>query len=399
MALLFLDLDRFKYVNDSLGHQAGDALLVEVALRITSRVRGSDTVCRLGGDEFTLILDEITRSEDAGLVSQSILEELSKPFLIQGKELFVGASIGIAIFPYDDTTAEGLFRKADAAMYKAKEAGRNTYRFVSGETDALNKSRLDLEVELRRGFERGEFILHYQPLVRISDQRVIGAEALIRWERPGEPEPVLPGRFIELAEENGLIINLGEWVLLEACRRAAEWRERGLPLSVSVNISGRHFEHGGLGAQVAAALEASGLPPELLTIELTETTVMANVTTALRAMVELKAIGVSLAIDDFGTGYSSLSYLGRFPIDRLKIDQSFVGSLGSAPNVSAIVSAVISMARSLGLETVAEGIETAEQLAYLTERGCGIAQGYLFSRALTSEAFFSYATAPVRGRG
>ena len=399
VALLFLDLDHFKYVNDAMGHSAGDILLAEVGRRITGTVRKADTVCRIGGDEFTVILEQLRRSEDAGAIAQNIIGELGKPFSVNGREVFVGASIGIAVYPYDDPTAEGLTRMADAAMYRAKSAGRNSYRFVSGQTDTANQARLAMASELRHAMDRGELLLHYQPIVSIDGSRVLGAEALVRWRRGGGDQLVPPGQFIPLAEETGLILPLGSWALLDACRTAASWPGRRLPLLISVNVSPRQFAQPGLIREVRSVLGESGLPPERLVIEITESTVMADAASAERAMNELKDIGVKIAIDDFGTGYSSLSYLSRFPVDRLKIDQSFVRNIGTSPNADAIVTAIISMASSLGLETVAEGVETEGERQYLEEHGCREAQGYLFSRPLPLESFLHYAASQAAARG
>jgi len=388
VALLFLDLDRFKYVNDALGHDAGDRLLMEVAQRITRRIRISDTVCRLGGDEFTIILDEMDRGVDAGSVARDIIAELSKPFILKESEVFIGASVGISIYPDDDTTVEGLTRKADAAMYQAKMAGRDTFSFVSRETETTSQARIALESDLRRGLERGEFFLVYQPIVDITDGRILGAEALVRW-RHGEGDPIPPCRFITLAEETGIILELGDWVMRQACADAARWPETGTEPFVSVNISPRQFDHDGLSGKVRAALDASGLPPRSLVVEITESAIMHNVDASQKTMRDLKALGARLAIDDFGTGYSSLSYLGRFAVDKLKIDQSFTRGIGSTASSASIVNAVIAMSRSLGIETIAEGVETEDQRAYLAARGCNQGQGYLFSRPVELAAFRS----------
>lgn len=386
VALLFLDLDRFKYVNDALGHDAGDRLLVEVAQRISQRIRISDTVCRLGGDEFTIILDEMDRGVDAGSVARDVIAGLSKPFILNGNEVFIGASVGISIYPDDDTTVEGLTRKADAAMYQAKMAGRDTFSFVSRETETTSQARIALESDLRRGLERGEFFLVYQPIVDIKDGRILGAEALVRW-RHGEGEPIPPGRFITLAEETGIILELGDWVMRQACADATGWRDSGAGPFVSVNISPRQFDHAELSGKVRDALAASGLPPRSLVVEITESALMHDVNAALRTMRDIKALGARLAIDDFGTGYSSLSYLGRFPVDKLKIDQSFTRGIGDAAGSASIVDAVIAMSRSLGIGTIAEGVETEDQRSYLALRGCHEGQGYLFSKPLELGAF------------
>jgi diguanylate cyclase (GGDEF)-like protein/PAS domain S-box-containing protein len=391
IALLFIDLDRFKYVNDAMGHSAGDVLLTEVARRVVARVRKVDTVCRVGGDEFTVILEQIRRSEDAGTISQAIIEEIGRPITVNGREVFIGASIGIAVYPYDDSTAEGLTRKADAAMYHAKTAGRNSFRFVSGQTDTISQARLALDGELRHAQDKKELLLHYQALLSIDGKRLLGAEALIRWRRSGTGELMSPGVFIPLAEETGAILHIGSWVLRDACSTAVTWRARGLNLSVSVNVSPRQFAQAGLAREISGVLGETGLPPENLVIELTESTVMADVVAAERIMREIKGVGVSIAIDDFGTGYSSLSYLSRFPVDRLKIDQSFVQKIGKTAHADAIVKAIISMARSLGLGTVAEGVETEAQRQFLAECGCLEGQGYLFSKPIPAETFLPFA--------
>ncbi len=389
LALLMIDLDRFKFVNDALGHEAGDKLLVEVAQRITQRIRASDTVCRLGGDEFTVILDRIGRGENAGIVARGIITELNSPFSLEGRDVFVGASIGISIFPEDDGCAEGLTRKADAAMYQAKAEGRNIYRFVSTQTEATSQNRIALESELRRGVERGEFFLAFQPIVDIIDGHVLGAEALVRWRR-ADGSIVPPGDFIPLAEETGIIIQLGDWILRSACMAAASWRDSGMPVFVSVNISPRQFEQAGLALHVETALAEAGLAPEYLVVELTESALMKDVEQALHTMSSLKETGVSLAIDDFGTGYSSLGYLSRFPIDKLKIDQSFTRGIEGNSTTATIVDAVIAMAGSLGVGTIAEGIETPGQKDYLERKGCREGQGFLFSKPLEAEAFCAY---------
>ncbi len=386
VALLFLDLDRFKYINDAFGHDAGDRLLVEVARRIARRVRESDTVCRLGGDEFTVILEEIDRGLDAGTVARNIIAEISRPVDLKEGEVFIGASVGIAVFPDDAATAEGLTRKADAAMYQAKMAGGDTFRFVSTETEATSQARIALESDLRRGLERGEFFLVYQPIVDIIDGRILGAEALLRW-RHGPGDLTLPDGFIGLAEETGIIFELGEWVMREACAAAASWRRSDEAPFVSVNISPRQFDQAGLALRVRKALEASSLRPQALVVEITESALMHDVEGALRTMCEIKNLGVRLAIDDFGTGHSSLSHLSRFPVDKLKIDQSFTRGIREAPNMASIVDAIVAMSKSLGLGTIAEGVETENQRAYLALRGCREGQGYLFSRPVELGVF------------
>jgi diguanylate cyclase (GGDEF)-like protein/PAS domain S-box-containing protein len=390
LAVIFLDLDRFKYVNDTLGHAAGDKLLIEIARRIASRVRASDTVCRLGGDEFTILLEGLHCQDNAAHIAEAVLGDIAAPVVLDGRPIFVGASLGIALFPEDDGTAEGLTRKADAAMYSAKEAGRNTYRFASGETESSNRERLELDLGLRRALERSELLLYYQPIVEASGEKLVGAEALLRWRRPDSPEPCLPERTIALAEESGLILKIGDFVMREACARAASWRAAGRPLRVGVNVSARQFEHSGLLRLVKDALSGSALDPAYLDIEITESALMADMDIALRTMLELKSIGVSLSVDDFGTGYASLSYLSRFPVDKLKIDRSFIKDICTNPTSAALVSAILAMASSMGIGTIAEGVETEEQRAFLAGRGCSEIQGYYFSRPLPPERFIEF---------
>lgn len=396
LAVIFTDLDRFKYVNDTLGHAAGDRLLIEIARRISARLRVSDTVCRIGGDEFTIILEGLRCDDDAARVSELVLADIAAPVMLDGTSVFVGASLGIAIFPEDDLTAEGLTRKADAAMYSAKEGGRNTYRFSSGATETANRERLELDLGLRRALENSELLLYYQPIVEASGEALVGAEALLRWRRPDSPEPCLPERTIALAEESGLILKIGDFVMREACRQAAAWRDSGRPLRVAVNVSARQFEHSGLARLVREGLESTKLDPSRLDIEITESALMVDMDMALRTMLELKSMGVSLSIDDFGTGYASLSYLSRFPVDRLKIDRAFIKDLSTKPTSAALVGAILAMASSLGIMTVAEGVETAEQRAFLAERGCSEIQGFYFSRPLPPERFALFSLEKMR---
>jgi len=392
LAVIFVDLDRFKYVNDTLGHAAGDKLLVEVARRLSRRVRESDTVCRLGGDEFTLVLERLRSSDDAARLAESILDDLSAPMVIDGKTIFIGASMGISIFPYDDTTSDGLTRKADAAMYRAKELGRNNYRFVSGETEDANRERLEIDLELRGAVENSTLALYYQPIVDPGG-RVVAAEALLRWKRDAHGEPTLPARSISLAEESGLILRIGDFAMREACKAAALWNARGREIRISVNVSARQFEHAGLARLVSGALEESRLSPRLLDIEITESTLMADIDTAQRTMGELKSMGVGLSLDDFGTGYASLSYISRFPLDRLKIDRSFVREAGESRSASSLVCAILAMASSLGMKSIAEGVETETQRSFLVQNGCDELQGFFFSHPLPRERFEAIATA------
>ena len=393
LGLIFLDLDNFKRINDSLGHSAGDLLLREVSKRLTTSIRDSDLVShfsdsranidvsRLGGDEFTVLLSRMESPESAGQVAQRLLDTLGEPMTIEGHELVVTPSIGIAIAPRDADTVEQLLKAADTAMYHAKDAGKNNYMFYSSDMDAASVERLTLENDLRKAIERNELVLHYQPQVDTATGAVIGAEALMRWEHP-EHGLVPPFKFIPLAEEMGLINAMGEWGLIEACRQMVELQAEGLELpKVSVNVSALQFNTG-LVHHVYKALAETGLKPERLELELTEGIMMDGTESVIEALAALKELGVQLSIDDFGTGYSSLSYLSRFPLDELKIDRSFVVDLDKGPNDASLVVAIIAMARSLGLDLVAEGVETHEQYRFLRQHGASVIQGYLFSKPL-----------------
>ncbi len=384
--VLVLDLDNFKFINDSLGHAVGDEVLKTVARRLTSCVRESDTVARIGGDEFVLVLSD--QSDLAAVPSspliadmlQRILTIVSQPIVVAGREVVITGSIGVSVFPDDGQEAEALVKNADAAMYRAKEAGRNNYQFFTADMQERIQQRVDLDAELRRALEREEFELHYQPQVDTESRRVFGLEALIRWRHPKQGM-LAPASFIPVAERSGLIIPITEWVLLHACRQAKAWAEQGLHgLKVSVNVSGLHFRKGGLVGAVTHALEASGLAPQGLVIEPTETIMMDNHETTLESLRALKELGVEIAIDDFGTGYSSLAYLKEFPIDALKIDRAFVRDLCANKDDKAITTAIIAMARSLDLEVIAEGVETREQEKMLRGLGCSRMQGYLYSK-------------------
>ncbi len=388
MALLFLDLDRFKTVNDSLGHPAGDELLIEVARRIRKRLRDEDTLARLGGDEFVILLEQLGEAQEAAVVAQSVLQVLGAPIhLSGGHEVFIGASIGISLYPDDAEDATRLVSSADAALYLAKEQGRNTYCFYTESLTTAANEHLALETQLRRALERGEFVLHYQPLIDAHSGRAIGGEALVRWQPPGEAL-VPPGRFIPIAEETGLIVPLGEWVLRTACAQARAWMDAGLPpLVMAVNLSGRQFQSADVVELVRVVLRETGLPARYLELELTESIVMEQAEQAIATLDALKALGVRLSIDDFGTGYSSLAYLKRFPIDKLKIDRSFVHGLADDPNDREIAATIIAMARSLNLDVLAEGVETEQQLAFLRLYGCDQYQGYLFSKPIPADEF------------
>jgi len=389
LAVLFIDLDRFKYVNDSLGHGAGDELLGIAARRLTGCVRSEDTVARFGGDEFIILLRIIGRIEDAGKVAQKIIDTMNPPLSVGKHEIVSTASVGISIYPNDGEDAESLVKNADTAMYRAKEAGRDAYRYYTPAMNARTLEILELESDLRRALARKQLRLHYQPLIEVSEGRIYGLEALLRWEHP-RYGLLGPDRFIETAETTGLILPIGEWVLREACRQIRQWKKHlGLDLIVSVNLSPRQFEQPDLVSQIRDALHESGLRPENLEIEITETNAMGDVDKTVRLLNELKVLGVRIAIDDFGTGYSSLSYLKLFPIDTLKLDQSFVSGI-SVPEDGAIARGVIAMAHSLGLHVVAEGVETLGQLEFLKESSCDRLQGFLFSRPLDPENFERY---------
>jgi diguanylate cyclase (GGDEF)-like protein/PAS domain S-box-containing protein len=385
--VVFVDLDRFKFVNDTLGHQAGDLLLKAVSARLQNAVRETDTISRMGGDEFVLILPERT---DAGLstsIVKRIMDAVAQPLTIEGHEFFISTSIGVAVYPADGETPEELIKHADIAMYRAKETGRNNFQFYTPAMNERALERLRIEGDLRNALEREEFVLHYQPQVDLHTREIVGVEALIRWQHP-ELGMVPPARFIGLAEETGLIVPIGAWVIRNACLQNKAWQLSGLGnLRVSVNLSARQFAQHDLVESVAQALNEAQLEPEYLEIELTESLVMADVDRAIGILRELKALGVKLSIDDFGTGYSSLSYLKRFPIDVLKIDRSFVNDITVDPDDAAIVASIISLAHSLRLQVIAEGVETEAQLTYLQQHQCDQIQGYFFSRPVTAEAF------------
>jgi diguanylate cyclase (GGDEF)-like protein/PAS domain S-box-containing protein len=387
LSVLFLDLDRFKHINDSLGHVVGDRLLQSVARRLLSCVRSSDTVGRQGGDEFVVLLWEVRRAEDAGIAAAKILEALRKPHLIDEHELHITASIGIVTYPEDGTDVETLMKKADLAMYHAKQTRHDSYQFFKPEMNARAIERQSLEDSLHYAIERQELVLHYQPKFNLSTGGIIGAEALIRWRHP-QRGLVPPGHFISIAEECGLIVPIGRWVLREACRQARAWQIAGLPpLCVAINVSAVELRAPGFVAGVRATLKETGLEPRYLELELTETVLIEDSRSVADVLKELKDIGVLLALDDFGTGYSNLSQLKRFPIDALKIDQSFVRDLAADEDDAGIVTAVIGMGKSLHMRVVAEGVETREQLEILQEHGCPQGQGYYFCRPVPPDQF------------
>ncbi len=386
LAVLFLDLDRFKNVNDSFGHAVGDMLLTAVAARLTASRREEDTVARLGGDEFIISIPDVSDAAEAESVAARILADLAKPFTINGHQLHADGSIGIALYPRDGDTAETLMRNADTAMYHAKESGRGNFQFFSAQLTERVSRRLSTETNLRRALERGEFSVHYQPLINLTTGRIDGAEALLRWPQQDQ-RLVSPVEFIPIAEETGLIVPLGEWVLLEACAQAQAWQALHPGLRIAVNLSARQFRQKNLIGMIEQALGESRLAPSMLELELTEGMLMHNVEEATHILARLDEIGVRLAIDDFGTGYSSLSYLKRFPIHTLKIDRSFVRDISTDPDDAAIVTAIVAMARSLNLRVTAEGVETEEQASFLRSLTCDQAQGFHFGRPMSAADF------------
>ncbi len=393
LAVLFLDLDNFKHINDSLGHSIGDTLLQSVAGRLRACVRHSDTVSRQGGDEFVILMQEDKYEEDAGMPAQEILAAMALPHTIAGHELHVTTSIGISVYPADAKDAEALIKNADTAMYHAKERGRNTYQFFTGDMNVRAVERQVIESNLRYALARQQFSLHYQPKVNLDTGLITGSEALLRWMHP-QWGMVLPDRFVRIAEDCGLIVAIGRWVLREACAQAKCWADAGLnPGSVAVNVSASEFRSGDFVDGVRTILEDTGLAPSSLQLEITESVLMHEAESSTCILRQLKDLGVQLAVDDFGTGYSSLSYLSRFPIDVLKIDQSFVHDIGSPSGNGIIVSAVIAMGNSLKQQVVAEGIEQRDQLAFLKQQHCEEGQGYFFSRPVLAEQFSRLLTA------
>lgn len=385
VAALFIDLDEFKKVNDTAGHATGDILLGKAAERLSKCIRTSDTVGRLGGDEFLVLLPDLENDARPDLVVHKVLEVLSAPYVIDGLEFYVGASIGVTMFPEDGAMPEELLRNADAAMYRAKAAGRNTFCFFSREISDESRQRVEMEALLRHAVGRQEFELVYQPIARVADQALVGAEALLRW-RSRDLGLVMPDQFVPLAEETGLIVEIGEWVLNTACRQARQWQMRiDQPIRISVNVSYRQFVGCDFAAVVANALEGSGLGAESLELEITERLLMHDTKHALDVLSRLRDMGVRLAIDDFGTGYASIMYLKRFPFTTLKIDKLFIADVADSGDAASLVQAMINMAHGLKLETVGEGVETQAQLEFLRGCGCGNFQGYLFSRPLDAD--------------
>lgn len=390
VALLFIDLDRFKFINDSKGHDIGDIVLQTAAARLLDCVHEVDSVARLGGDEFLVMLSSISKLTDISIIAQKVLENLSAPFQVHSDEFFLSASIGISVYPKDGLDAQSLLKNADLAMYRAKDAGKDRFEFFTAEMNVAAERRLHLENQLRQALERQEFVLHYQPQIDLTSKRVVGVEALMRWQNP-ELGLVPPIEFIPLAEETSLIVLLGEWALETACKQAKIWQSNGLPgLRMGVNLSARQFSQQGLIETVRQILSKTGLDPELLDLELTESMLMQGAEDSIAILHGLRKIGVCLSMDDFGTGYSSLSYLSRFPMTAVKIDQSFVRSITNQPDAAALARSIISMAREMRLRVIAEGVETEQQLAFLVSHQCDEVQGYYFSRPLPAEEFVAW---------
>ncbi len=386
-AVLFIDLDRFKFVNDSLGHEAGDQLLKAISKRYKKALRASDVVARLGGDEFVVLIQDMQQSSQVATVARKLLSAATRPVALAGRDCHVTASIGIAVYPQDGDDEQALMKNADIAMYYAKDEGKNNYQFYSSDIRAQSLERLALETNLRRALERNEFTLHYQAKRELGNGRITGVEALLRWDNP-ELGPVSPARFIPITEDTGLIVKIGKWVLRTACKQNVAWQRMGLPpICMAVNLSARQFVDERLVQDIAAILKETGMAPHLLELEITEGTVIQNAEHALTLLGEIKAMGVRLAIDDFGTGYSSLGQLKNFPIDTLKVDRSFIRDLASNAEDKALTEAIIAMGKTLQLTVVAEGVETAEQENFLREHACDEMQGYLFSKPVPAGEF------------
>ncbi|MBF0274308.1 MAG: EAL domain-containing protein, partial [Nitrospinae bacterium] len=387
MALFFIDLDRFKQVNDTLGHASGDDLLVEISQRIKYTLRSSDTLSRLGGDEFTVVVMNLEHPEDAGTLAQKIIDVVEKPITLKDQEVFVGASIGIAVYPDDGNTIETLTKKADTAMYRAKESGRGIFRFYSEEMSVQNEKRLLLETMLRNAVSNEEFELYYQPKINLNSGKIIGSEALIRWVHP-EKGIINPGDFIPLAEETNLILDISNWVIRAACKNQKEWQKSGREmLTVALNLSGKQFANTNLAEEILAIVLEHDLNPQYIELEITETVAMDDIEKTIEILRNLRKADFSLSIDDFGTGYSSLAYLKKMPITSLKVDQHFVRDIDVDADDLAIATTIISMGKNLNLKVVAEGIEKKEHYRLLKNRSCDLGQGYYFSQPLTYQEF------------
>jgi diguanylate cyclase len=390
VGLMFVDVDRFKQVNDSMGHGFGDLLLRTVADRLRGCARDADTVGRLGGDEFAILMDDLKDSDDPRIVAQRIVESMNAPMQIAGRSLSITVSIGIAIYPTDDDDVAALLAKADTAMYEAKTSGRNGFRCYVPGLSIYDPAQMTLETDLRRAVERDEFLLHYQPQVSLDTGQVIGVEALIRWQHPVRGL-IPPSYFIPLAEETGIVVGIGTWVLRQACIQHCRWRDAGLPpLQMAVNIAALQFRQENFAELVRSIVVETGIDPRYLELEMTEGTVMLNAASVLATLNELKAIGVRLAIDDFGTGYSNLNYLKHFPIDSLKIDRSFIRNIDDSPVNESIVRAVVALANCLSVKTVAEGAESAAEMQVVKDCLCGSAQGFHFAKPLTADEFSAW---------
>lgn len=389
IAVLFLDLDRFKYINDTWGHAIGDLLLQDVANRLVECVRKQDTIARLGGDEFTAVLENISGTQEVIEVAQRILDAFRPQFYLHGHETFITTSIGISLYPNDGNDADTLLKNADAAMYRAKEGGKNDYQFFALEMNEHARQRLILETQLRHALGRGEFQLHYQPQMHLASGHITGAEVLLRWMLP-EVGLVAPHTFIPLAEETGLVVEIGEWVLYKACLQHREWRESGKPiLRIAVNLSSRQFKQDNLAQNIIRIVKDTDMDPTLLELELTESVLMQDAYAAAEILRELKSVGIQLAIDDFGTGYSSLNYLRRFPLDKLKIDKSFIHDIPGNQEDMTITKAIVALARNLHLGVIAEGVENKSQLAFLKSLKCDEVQGYLIGYPVSGDEFIS----------
>ncbi|MBI4715937.1 MAG: EAL domain-containing protein, partial [Nitrospirae bacterium] len=397
LGICFIDLDNFKEINDGLGHEAGDQLLQTAAERILGSIRGSDYVSRyrpeeeadvlsrLGGDEFVLLLHNLARVEDAGTAARRVLKSVSQPYRLDGREVFITASIGISLYPEDGSDVDTLLRNADVAMYDAKKRGRNNHQFFSRTMNATAMEKAAIESRLKEALDRREFVLYYQSILETSTRKIIGMEALLRWHRPGQ-DIIPPDKFIHSAEENGMIVPIGDWVLHAACSQGRAWQEAGTgPLTVAVNLSRRQLEQKNLVEVVTRVLSETGFPPSWLELEITESTVMRNLDEALATLQELKGMGVRIAMDDFGTGYSSLNYLRRLPLDALKIDREFIENITRSRRDAAVVKVMIDLAHSLDLKVIAEGVETEPQAAFLLDQGCDEVQGFLFGRPSPAE--------------